>query len=113
MSNTKTKITFVMPDPLQQEFRERVVKDGYDLRGKSRWVAESVERLLTMGNYPELVHLSNQMKGFEKLESVLIPKELKGIMDQAIVSVRQIYPMLEGVQSSLLRTAIIQRLLHS
>jgi len=110
---TKAKITFVIPDNLQQEFREQVIKDGYDLRGKSRWVVEGIETLLGMRNYPELVQLSNEMKGFEKMESVVITKELKKLLDEAIIQIRMQYPSSEGVQSGIVRTAIIQRLLRS
>jgi hypothetical protein len=109
----KAKITLVIPDVLQKEFREQIIKDGYDLRGKSRWIAEGIEHLLNMSNFPELVNLSNEMKGFEKLESVVISKNLKKIMEDAVIHVRKIYPSIEGVQSGIVRTAIIQRLLRS
>lgn len=109
----KSKIAFVLPDVLQQEFREQIAKDGYDMRGKSRWVAEGIAYLLGMQNYPELVRLSTEMKGFGKMESVVISKELKKEMDLAVVAIRKIYPALEGVQSGIVRTAIVQRLLRS
>ena len=109
----KAKITLVIPDVLQKEYREQIIKDGYDLRGKSRWISEGIEDLLNMQNYPELVNLSNEMKGFEKQESVVISKDLKLLMDMAIVKVRKQYPTIEGVKSGIVRTAIIQRLLRS
>jgi hypothetical protein len=112
-AKVKAKITFVLPDALQKEFRERVIKDGYDMRGKSRWISEGIELLLGMQNYPELVNLSNVMKGFEKLESVVISKDLKKFVDTAILTIRKEYPGMEGVQSHILRTAIVQRLLRS
>lgn len=111
--NLKSKITFVLPDPLQREFREQIAKDGYDMRGKSRWIAEGIEHLLTMRNYPELVHLSNGMKGFEKAESVVISKDLKKFIDNAVIHIRMEYPSIEGVLSCIVRTAILQRLLRS
>jgi len=109
----KIKIAFVLPESLQKEFKERVITDGYEIKGKSRWVSESVENLLDMSNYPELVKLSDDMKGFEKMESVVILKELKRKLENAMENVRKSYPMIEGVQSRILRTAIIQRLLLS
>jgi hypothetical protein len=109
----KAKITFVLPDILQKECREQIVKDGYDMRGKSRWIVEGIEYLLAMRNYPELVNLSNEMRDFQKLESVVITKNLKKFIDAAVIHVRKFYPTLEGVQSSIVRTAIIQRLLRS
>jgi hypothetical protein len=104
---TKIKVTFVVPDVLQKECREQIVKDGYDMRGKR------IEHLLKMRNFPELVNLSNQMKGFQKLESIVITKQLKKFLDDAVLHVRRFYPTLEGVQSSIMRTAMVQRLLRS
>ena len=110
---TKAKITFVLPDNLQQEFREQIIKDGYDMRGKSRWISEGIESLLAMRNYPELVKLSNEMKGFEKVEYVVITRDFKKNLDNAVIQIRKQYPCLEGVQSGIVRTAIMQRLLRS
>ncbi len=109
----KIKIAFVLPENLQKEFKERVIKDGYEIKGKSRWVSESIEYLLSMGNYTELVKLSDNMKGFEKMESIIILQELKRKLENAMENVRKNYPMIEGVQSRILRTAIMQRLLLS
>lgn len=108
----KVKITFVLPQRLQQEFKERILKDGYDMKGKSRWVAEAIEKLLTMQDFCELVRISDMMKGFEKLESVLVPKALKTRLDGSIVDVRKQFPSIEGVQSRIVRAAIVQRLLR-
>ena len=107
----KVKITFVLPAALQQDMKEKMIRDGYDLKGKSRWVAEAIESLLRMKSFPELVKLNDEMSGFGKVESILIPKELKIRLDQAILTVRETYLMLEGVQSRLMRTAIVQRLI--
>lgn len=109
----KAKISFVMPDNLQKDFREQMVRDGYDMRGKSRWVSEGIEYLLSMTNFPELVHLSHQMKGYEKMESVVVTKGLKQFLDNAVIEIRKQYPTLEGVQSGIVRTAILQRLIRS
>lgn len=109
----KIKITFVLPESLQKELKERVLKDGYDIKGKSRWVSESIEKLLKMNNYPDLVKMNDEMKGFEKLESVVVLKQLKIQLDDAIIQIRKSYPAIEGVQSRILRTAIVQRLLQT
>ncbi len=109
---TKTKISFVLPLSLQSELREKVIKDGYDMKSKSRWVAEAIEELLVIGCYPDLVKLNDEMKGFEKLESVVVSHELKKRLDEAIIEVRKSYPSIDGVQSRILRTAIVQRLLR-
>ena len=109
----KTKITFVVPTALQAELRERVTRDGYGLRGKSLWVSEAIQALLDLPNFANLVYYSGEMQGFEKVETVVIEPSLKKHLDEAMVVVRKQYPTLEGVQSSIVRTAIMQRLLRS
>jgi hypothetical protein len=109
----KTKITFVVPEKLQHELRSRVARDDYGLRGKSRWVSEAIHSLLTINNFPELVHYSEDMQGFEKMETVVVNAELKRDLDAAIVKIRTQFPTIEGVQSSIVRTAIMQRFLRS
>lgn len=108
----KVKITFVLPMNLQQEFKETVMKDGYDAKSKSRWVAEAIENLLINNNFSDFIKINDEMKGFEKLESVVISRELKNQLNEAIISIRKRYPTMEGVQSRILRTAIMQRLLR-
>lgn len=108
----KVKIAFVLPTNLQNELKERIIKDSYNLRGKSRWVCEAISNLLTTEHFPDLVKLNDEMKGFEKLESIIVSRPLKKQLDEAIVEVRKKYPTIEGVQSRIVRTAIVQRLLR-
>ncbi|MEO8402624.1 MAG: hypothetical protein ABI597_12700 [Gammaproteobacteria bacterium] len=107
----KVKITFVLPLALQQDLKESVVKNGYSLKDKSRWVAEAIENLLSITNFENLVKLNDQMSGFEKPESVVVDRALKSRISDAVLTIRKQYPDLEGVQSRILRTAIVQRLL--
>lgn len=109
----KIKITFVVQESLQQELKQQVISDGYGMRGKSRWITEAIERLLQLEDYPSLVHLSNEMKGFPKTETIMVTREVKQLLDQAIHTIRTQHPLFEGVQSSIIRTSILQRLLRS
>lgn len=110
MSN-KVKISFVLPEGLQKDLRERMVLDGYSLKGKSQWVAEAVEKLFQLSDFMDLVKVNDVMQGFEKFESVLIDKKLKMQLDDGVIQVRKRYPEIDGVQSRIMRTAILQRLL--
>lgn len=112
MMMNKVKIAFVLPEALQRDLKEQVVRDGYDLKGKSRWVSEAVEKLLAVEDFADLVKLNDAMKGFEKLESIVIERHLKRQLDEAIINIRKKYPAIEGVQSRIMRTAIVQRLLR-
>lgn len=110
MSN-KIKISFVLPEGLQKDLREKMVLEGYSLKGKSQWVEEAVGRLLILDDFMDLVKVNDVMQGFEKFESVLIDRKLKAKLDESIITVRKRYPEIDGVQSKIMRTAIIQRLL--
>lgn len=107
----KIKISFVIPESFQVDLKQKMMLDGYGLKEKSRWVTEAVERLFEMQSYIELVKINDAMHGFEKLESVLVDRKLKVQLDKSIINIRKKYPDMEGVQSRILRTAILQRLL--
>ena len=108
----KVKITFVVHNELQKELSKQMVEKNYGLRGKSKWVSEAIELLLNMSNYPELVNLSGELKNFEKVESIVVDPSLKKKLDETIVQIRKEYPALEGVQSRIIRTAIMQKILR-
>lgn len=109
----KVKISFVIPQNVQQDLKIKMVQDGYDLKGKSRWVAEAINDLLTLQSYADLVKINDEMHGFEKMESIVVAPDLKAKLDDAVVQIRTKYPAIEGVQSRILRTAIVQRLLSA
>lgn len=111
MANTK-KIAFAVPESFQLEMRERIVRDGYGLRGKSKWVSEAIDYLLDTNNFPELVNLSDEMSGCNKVDVIAISPQQNQRIDQAIIDVRKEYPALEGVKSRIVRTAVLQRLLR-
>lgn len=107
----KVKISFVIPETLQKDLKERIVLDGYSLKGKSQWVAEAVEQLLKINSYIDLVKVNDVMRGFEKFESILIDYKLKAQLDESVISIRKKYPEIDGVQSRIMRTAILQRIM--
>lgn len=107
----KVKISFVLPQGLQKDLKERIVQDGYSLKGKSQWVSEAIEHLLDKESYIDLVKVNDVMQGFEKLESILVEKNLKSKLEASVINIRRKYPEIDGVQSRIMRTAILQRLL--
>lgn len=109
----KTKITFVVPKQLQKELRQQVISDNYGLRGKSKWVSEAIQDFLKIEHYYDMVNLGNELHGFEKPESVMLDQSTKILLNEAILAVRTKYPLLEGVQSRIVRTSVLQRLLRS
>lgn len=112
MMTNKTKITFVVPEVLQNDLRQQIVKDGYGLRGKSKWVSEAITRLFAISSYPLLVSYNDEMSRFDKVETIVISYTLHKELDDAIITIRKDFPAMEGLKSRIIRTAILQRLLR-
>lgn len=109
----KIKIAFTVPKKLQNELKNQIIQDGYDQKGKSRWVSEAISALLNIDSFPDLVKINDTMSGLDKLESILISSILKRQLDIAIINIRMKYPELNGVQSKIARTAIMQRIIRA
>lgn len=109
---SKSRISFYLPEDLQRDFKEQMIKEGYDLKGKSKWVSEAILQLFSMISYTDLVKINDEMRIFGKVDTVCVDKGLKKQLDNAVVDVRKKYPTIEGVQSRIIRTAIVQRLLR-
>jgi hypothetical protein len=110
---TKVKVTLVVPEQLQNEMKYLVIAEKYGMRGKSKWVSEAIEAFLQLEEFPELVSLADEMKGLEKSESIMIDIRLKKSIDAAALAIRKAYPLLEGVQSRIIRASILQRIIRS
>ena len=96
---------------LHRELQQRIIADGYGMRGKSKWIIEAVESLLHLEDYPTLVDIAEDMDDLSDMVSIRIPEELLTKMEQAVIKVRKQYPTIEGVKSNLIRASIMQRLL--
>lgn len=110
-SNKKIRVSYCLPEAILLDVKEMMMKDGYDLKGKSKWVSEAVHELLSFQNFGELVMINDQMEGCTKLDSISIESDLKKRLDATVIEIRTQFPAIEGVQSKILRTAIVQRLL--
>lgn len=97
---------------LHRRLQRRIIEDGYGMRGKSKWIIESIESFLKLTDYPTLVDIAENMNQLSDMVSIRIPEELMIRIEKAIVYVRKQFPTLEGVQSNLIRASIIQRLLR-
>lgn len=111
--NKKIRTTIRLPLSVRQAMHYQIIKDGYNLRGKSIWVSEAIESLLAMANFQEYVEIAHEMSNLTETEVIQISKELKDKIERALILVRKKYPALEGVQSCIIRSSIIQRLLRS
>ncbi len=96
---------------LHHRLQQRIIGDGYGMRGKSKWIIESIESLLRLADYPTLVDIAEDMDQLSDIVSLRLPEELMIKIEKAIVHVRKQYPAIEGVKSNLIRASIMQRLL--
>jgi len=104
--------SFKISDILNRKLDERIITDGYGMRGKSKWLREAIERLFTYPNYPELVSLTDDCEIANHPISIRAPAKLFLEIEQAIIPIRKIQPDIEGVKSKIVKTAILQRLIR-
>lgn len=93
-----------------QEIRARMLKDGYTLREKSKWLSEAIEDFLTLNEYHSFVEMAELVDDLAKTDTFYIEPELEDKLENALVEVRKKYPALEGVKSLIVRASIIRRL---
>lgn len=91
---------------------QRIIEDGYGMRGKSKWIIEAINSLLELSDYPTLVDIADDMDHLSDMVSIRMPENLMHRIEQAAMQVRKRYPMIEGVKSNLIRASIMQRLLQ-
>lgn len=97
---------------LHYKMLQRIISDGYGMRGKSKWIIEAIDRFLEIPDYPTLVDIADDMDQFSEIISIRVPVELIDKLDKAIIKIRRNYPVMEGVKSNLIRASIMQRLLR-
>lgn len=106
----KKRISVILPSNAIREIRERMLKEGYSLREKSKWISEAIEDFLTLKEYHTLVEMAELVDDLAKTETVYITADVEDKLDQAIIEVRKKYPTLEGVKSLIVRASIVRRL---
>jgi hypothetical protein len=101
-----------IPKTLGVKIIQAVIDDGYCMRGKNKWIIESIYSFLEMDNYQELVDIAGEIEVLDSVLSIRLSLQLSDRIDAAIINVRKNYPSLEGVKSNIIRAAILQRLLR-
>lgn len=107
----KVTMTFRTSPDILKEVDARVILDGYGFHGKSHWIADSIENLLKMPNFWELVDIAVEQIDVGKAVNITISPELKKKIEVAVLEVRKHYPGMEGVKSNIIRASINQRLI--
>ena len=106
------RVAVRIPGSLAKEFMQRVIADGYGMKGKSKWVAEAISFFLGLHDFPEYVEYGEQLAETEKneIQSFYFDQNLLDKFSDATRTVRENNPMIEGVRSLIIRSSIIQRL---
>lgn len=113
MQMTKKLMTSIkLQKLLHHKMQQRIISDGYGMRGKSKWIIEAIEMFLNLPDYPALVDIAGDMDQLSEIVSIRLTEELMAKIDQAIIKVRRHYPVMEGVKSNVVRASIMQRLLR-
>jgi len=106
------KVSVLIPKRLDEELMHQMLTDGYGMRNKSKWIVEAIERLLAIKDFPNIIEYE-ALEGLGKMIVFSVPFQLKQAIEEAVITVRSKHPALEGVQSKVIRAAIMQRLICS
>ena len=110
---TKKMMTSIkLQKMLHYKMQQRIISDGYGMRGKSKWIIEAIEALLQLPDYPSLVDIAVDMDKLSEIVSIRLPEDLMDKLDASIIKIRRYYPAMEGVKSNLIRASIVQRLIR-
>lgn len=103
------KVTVRMPGVLKNELPKQVLESGYNMREKSKWVAEAVVRLIERNDW-EGALLSEVITKTDSQDVFSIPASVIIALDN---EVRRLAPNLsiQANRSSIIRAAINRRLL--
>ena len=97
---------------LHHRLQQRIISDGYGMRGKSRWITEAIESFLGLPDYPPMVDIAGEMDQLSDVISIRLSDNLAAKIENAVICIRRQYPAMEGVKSNLVRASIMQRMLR-
>ncbi|HEX2548649.1 MAG TPA: hypothetical protein VHM20_02385 [Gammaproteobacteria bacterium] len=112
--NRKTKkITVRFPKRLKSEMQAALIKSGYGLHGKSRWLKEAIIALLKLKDFVEYVDqgISINQAELSEVEAFYFDIETIQLLKSAYLQIRAQNPLFEGPQSALIRAAVIYHLM--
>lgn len=102
--------SFKLPKHLNLQIQERVMRDGFGIRGKNAWLVKAIETFLQLPEYSDYLDCPDAMEELDVILSIRLPESLKMNLDEAVGIVRSSFPRMEGVKSKIIRASIIQSL---
>lgn len=116
MTRSNTTKSFKIPASLEMEMNKKLVSEGYGLRGKSKWICDSVCKFLTCPDKEfvlECIEFSEELENLSKSISFRPTSTVDDLLDEWVINVRRKIPAIEGLKSKIIRTSIIHNLLGS
>ena len=116
MTRSNSTKSFKIPASLEMEINKKLVSEGYGLRGKSKWICDSICKFLTCPDKDfvlECIEFSEELENLSKSISFRPTSVVDDLLDQWVVNVRMKMPAIEGLKSKIIRTSIIHNLLGS
>lgn len=86
------------------------VRACYGAKGKSRWIREALEELLAEDRALQSVGVGEELAKKDSADVVDLGPELPARIQGAIEILRRQDPLMEGVQSAIIRAAIRRKL---
>lgn len=113
MKGKTKKVTVRFPKRLKAEMQTALIKSGYGLHGKSRWLKEAISNFLLQPSFVDYVEHGGDINQAElsEVEAFYLDNDIMHLLKNAFVDIRIKYPLFEGLQSSLIRSAVIYRLM--
>lgn len=111
MSNgvSKIKTTYRLPSDLKIKMLQAVEK-SYGKKKKSQWINEAINNLVKYDIGLASVGLGEHYESQDKSDVLLLDEKTFQALEAAMTIVRRQDPLYEGVQSSIIRAAIRNRL---
>jgi hypothetical protein len=107
------KITVRFSKRLKSEVQNALIKSGYGLHGKSRWVKEAVVSFLKLHDFLEYVEqgIHINQADLSEVEAFYLDTTVIHMLKEAYLKIRLKYPLFEGIQSSIIRAAVIYKIM--
>jgi hypothetical protein len=105
-----------LPIKLSDQLDSKLVECGYGPRKKSKWIGEAIKEFLKFPDEEfilEAIEYSDEMENLEKGLCFTYDDEVGRLLSKWVVAIRRKHPLFEGVQSKIIRTAILQKILGS
>lgn len=110
MSKISTSVK--VAEKLSQRIDLAVLKSGYGMRGKSRWIEEALTAFFALSDFPQYVDIATEQTHFDKTLTFRTKATVAKQLDAAVITVRKAYPAVNAAKSNIIRAALLQHLLR-